>query len=100
MTRNELIESLADEFELTKSSARELVDRVFEKIAEAAHQGEEVAIFGFGKFKVVERPARTGRNPQTGEAIKIAAKKVLKFEAAKAMKESLNTKRSGRKKVA
>jgi DNA-binding protein HU-beta len=80
--------------------ARELVDRVFEKITDAANSGDEVAIFGFGKFKVVERQARTGRNPQTGAAVKIAAKKVLKFEAAKAMKEGLNTKKRARKKAA
>ena len=76
MNKNELIESLAEELELTKTYARELVDRVFEKITDAANGGEEVAIFGFGKFKVVERQARTGRNPQTGAAVKIAAKKV------------------------
>lgn len=97
MNKNDLIESLAEEFELTKTYARELVDRVFEKITDATNGGEEVAIFGFGKFKVVERKARTGRNPQTGATVKIAAKKVLKFEAAKAMKEGLNKKRGGRK---
>ena len=90
MNKNDLIESLAEEFEMTKSLARDLVDTIF----------QEVAIFGFGKFKVVERGARKGRNPQTGEAIKIAAKKNLKFEAAKAMKESLNTKKRSRKKAA
>ena len=100
MNKNELIESLAEEFELTKSYARHLVDSVFQKITDAARQGEEVAIFGFGRFKVVERGARKGRNPRTGEAVKIAAKKVLKFEAAKAMKEGLNTKKRGRRKVA
>ena len=100
MNKNDLIESLAEEFELTKSYARDLVDRVFEKISEAAHAGEEVALFGFGKFKVVERAPRKGRNPQTGESVKIPARKVLKFEAAKAMKEGLNTKRRARKKAA
>ena len=63
MNKNDLIESLAEEFELTKSYARELVDRVFEKITEAAHNGEEVGLFGFGKFKVVERQARKGAIP-------------------------------------
>jgi DNA-binding protein HU-beta len=98
MNKNDLIESMSEEFELTRSYARDLVDRVFEKMTEAANQGEEVAIHGFGKFKVVERGARKGRNPQTGEAVKIAARKVLKFEAAKAMKEGLNTKGRARKK--
>ena len=67
-------------------------------MSEAANQGEEVAIHGFGKFKVVERSARKGRNPRTGEAVKIAARKVLKFEAAKVMKEGLDTKRRTRNK--
>ncbi len=100
MNKNDLIESIAEDFELTKSYARDLVDSVFQKITDAANQGDEVAIFGFGRFKVVERGARRGRNPRTGEAGKIAAKKVLKFEAAKAMKEGLNTKRRTRRKAA
>jgi DNA-binding protein HU-beta len=100
MNKNDLVESLAEEFELTKSYARDLVDRVFEKITEAANTGEEVAIFGFGRFKVVERGARTGRNPRTGETVKIPPRKVLKFEAAKAMKENLNIKRRPRRKAA
>ena len=100
MNKNDLIESLAEEFELTKSYARDLIDSVFQKITDAANQGEEVALFGFGRFKVVERGARKGRNPRTGETVKIAAKKVLKFEAAKAIKEGLNTKRRGRRKAA
>src|SRR5919107_326217 len=99
MNTNDLIESLAEEFELTRSYARDIVDSIFQQITDAANQGEEVAIFGFGRFKVVERGARKGRNPRTGEAVKIAAKKVLKFEAAKAMKEGLNTKRRARRKV-
>jgi DNA-binding protein HU-beta len=100
MNKNDLVESLAEEFGLTKTYARDLVDRVFETITEAAHTGEEVAIFGFGRFKVVERGARTGRNPRTGETVKIPPRKVLKFEAAKAMKESLNIKRRPRRKAA
>ncbi len=98
MNKNELIEVLAEEHELTKSFARDLVDSVFQKITDSVQNGEEVAIFGFGKFKVVERGARKGRNPQTGEAIKIAASKNLKFESAKSLKETLNTKRRSRKK--
>jgi DNA-binding protein HU-beta len=100
MNKNDLVESLTEEFELTKTYARDLVDRVFETITEAAHAGEEVAIFGFGKFKVVARGARTGRNPRTGETVKIPPRKVLKFEAAKAMKEGLNIKRRPRRKAA
>src|SRR5918997_6694572 len=99
MNKNDLIASLIDEHDLTKAFARDLVDSVFESIANAAQKGEEVSIFGFGKFRVTERGARKGRNPQTGEPIKIAASKRLKFDAARAMKASLNAKRRGRKKA-
>jgi DNA-binding protein HU-beta len=99
MNKNDLVETLAEEHELTKSFARILVDSVFQQISDAANKGEEVSIFGFGKFKVVERQARKGRNPRTGEAIKIAATKRLKFETAKSMKATLNPKRRSRKKA-
>jgi DNA-binding protein HU-beta len=98
MNKNELIEFIAEEHELTKSFARDVVENIFQAIADSVQKGEEVAIFGFGKYKMVERGARKGRNPQTGEAIKIAASKNVKFEAAKTLKESLNTKRRARKK--
>ena len=99
MNKNDLIETLADQHELTKTFARDLVDSVFQTITEAAHRGEEVAIFGFGRFRVAERQARKGRNPRTGEAIKIAASKNLKFDAARSLKSTLNAKRRGRKKA-
>jgi DNA-binding protein HU-beta len=97
MNKNELIEQISKEYELTKTFARDLIENVFESISDAVHKGEEVAIFGFGKFKLAERKARKGRNPQTGEAIKIAASKNVKFEQAKALKERVNTKRKARK---
>lgn len=99
MNKNDLVDTLAQEHELTRTFARELVDSLFQTIADAAQKGEEVSIFGFGRFRVAERGARKGRNPQTGEAIKIAASKNLKFDAARAMKASLNTKRRARKKA-
>ena len=97
MNKTDLVESLAEEHELTKSFARELVDGVFERIVEAARKGEEVALFGFGKFKIAERAARKGRNPRTGEAVKIAASKSLKFTPARSLKTSLNAKKRGKK---
>ena len=99
MNKNDLIEALAEEHELTKSFARDLVESVFQTITDAALKGEEVSIFGFGRFRVAERAARKGRNPQTGESIKIAASRNLKFESARAMKASLNAKRRARKKA-
>lgn len=98
MNKNDLVEMLAEEHDLTKTFAREVVDSVFQSITDAAQKGEEVSIFGFGRFRVAERAARKGRNPQTGEALKIAASKRLKFEQARAMKATLNTKRRARKK--
>ena len=97
MNRNELVERFAEQHELTKSYARELVDSVFETITSAAQAGEEVSLFGFGRFKVVERAARKGRNPRTGEAVKIAASKNLKFTPARSLKTSLNAKRRSKK---
>jgi len=99
MNKNDLTDILAQEHELTRTFARDVVETVFRTIADAAQQGEEVSIFGFGKFRVTERGARKGRNPQTGESIKIAASKNLKFDAASAMKASLNAKRRGRKRA-
>ncbi len=97
MTKNELAGRLAEEHELPKGMARNLVESVFQMISDAAQRGEEVSLFGFGRFKVAERAARKGRNPQTGEAVKIAASKNLKFTPARSLKTSLNTKRKSRR---
>ena len=97
MNKNDLVDRIAEEHELTKSFARELVDNVFGMITTAAQSGEEVALVGFGKFKVTERAARKGRNPRTGEAVKIAASKSLKFSPSRQLKVSLNAKRKARK---
>ncbi len=99
MNKNDLVDQLAQEHELTKSFARELVDSVFGMISTAAQKGEEVSLFGFGRFKVADRAARKGRNPRTGEAVKIAASKNLKFTPARSLKTSLNAKRRSSKKA-
>ena len=90
MTTNDLIDALAAQAGATRAEAKKLVDGVFGAIMDAASKGEEVAINGFGKFKVKASPARDGRNPATGETIKIAASKKLTFAAAKAVKDRLN----------
>jgi DNA-binding protein HU-beta len=87
---NELSDRIATETQLNKDDARKIVDAVFAAIGEAAARGEEVALAGFGKFKVTDRPEREGRNPSTGAAIKIAASKKLGFTPAKAIKDRLN----------
>ena len=73
----------------TKKDAQAAVDCVFSSITNALENGDSVSLIGFGTFKVTERKARKGRNPQTGEEIYIAASKVPKFVAGKALKEAV-----------
>jgi DNA-binding protein HU-beta len=90
MNNAELAERIAETNELTKADARKIVDAVFAAIADAAAAGDEIALNGFGKFKVKDSAAREGRNPSTGETIQIAASKKLGFTPAKAVKDRLN----------
>jgi DNA-binding protein HU-beta len=90
MNNADLAEKLAEANGLSKIDARKIVDGVFAAIADAAAQGDEIALNGFGKFKVKASAEREGRNPSTGAAIKIAASKKLTFAAAKAVKDRLN----------
>ncbi|MDR6708729.1 MULTISPECIES: HU family DNA-binding protein [Novosphingobium] len=90
MNNSDLADKLAASQGITKADARKYVDAVFAAIADAAAEGEEVSLNGFGKFKVKESAAREGRNPATGDTIQIAASKKLGFTAAKAVKDKLN----------
>ena len=90
MNTTDLIEKLAVAQGLTKVAAKAIVDDVLQAITEAAAAGEDVNFPGFGKFKVQERAAREGRNPQTGGTVQIAASKKLAFQPAKALKDKLN----------
>ena len=90
MNNSDLADSLAADHGITKADARKLVDDVFVAIAEAAARGDEIALNGFGKFKVKDSPAREGRNPSTGATIQIAASKKVAFTPAKALKDKLN----------
>ncbi|MFI4974783.1 MAG: HU family DNA-binding protein [Caulobacterales bacterium] len=90
MTISELIDHIAADAKVTKAQAKSLIDSVFGAIHHAAGRGAEVSIPGFGKFKVQHKPARTGRNPRTGAAVKIAASKKVVFQPAKALKEHVN----------
>ena len=90
MNISDLVSYVADQDgKITKTQAKALVDSVFAAITSAAVKGEEVSLPGFGKFKVQNKPARTGRNPSTGAAIQIAASKKLVFQPAKALKDTL-----------
>lgn len=81
MNKGELIEQVAKECGMGKADAERVVASVFGTIAIAIKAGDKVALPGFGTFSVAERAAREGRNPKSGEPIKIAAKKVVKFKA-------------------
>lgn len=89
MNKNEFISAVALEAGVTKEKAAKCFEAMVATIAESMKKGEEVALAGFGKFEVKERPAREGVNPATGEKIQIAASKTVGFKAAKAMKEQL-----------
>jgi DNA-binding protein HU-beta len=89
-TTTEIADKLAAEHSLSKAQAKTIVESVFQQISTAARSGAETSIPGFGKFKVKDTPAREGRNPSTGAAIKIAASKKLSFAPAKAIKDALN----------
>ena len=89
MKKKELIEKIAEEAGVSEGEAQRYFE-VFERVVtEALKSGEEVRITGFGKFSVRERKAREGRNPQTGEKMKIAAQKVPAFSAGNALKEAI-----------
>lgn len=89
MRTNDLIAAVADKTGTTKKVAEEIIKTFLNEASDALAKGEEVDLHGFGKFKLKERAARQGRNPQTGEAITIAASKGVGFAAAKALKDRL-----------
>ncbi len=88
MNKGDLISEVAKVVS-TKKEAQEAVDCVFSSITKAMKTGDTVTLVGFGTFKVVERKARKGRNPQTGEEIKIKASKTAKFTPGKSLKEAI-----------
>ena len=91
MNKSGLIEKIAIlEDVASKAAAGRIVDALFEAISTTLAAGEEVAIAGIGTFHVVDRNAREGRNPQTGETIQIPAKRVAKFRAGKKLKDAVN----------
>ena len=88
MNKAQLIDEVA-KVTCTKKEAEVAVDATLSAIQKALKKGDSVTLVGFGTFGVTKRKARTGRNPQTGAAIKIAAKKVVKFRVAKAAKDAI-----------
>lgn len=90
MNKTELIDAVADSADLPKASATRAVDALFAAVSASLKKGDQVSLVGFGTFLVRERAARTGRNPRTGEEIKIQASKVPAFKAGKALKDAVN----------
>jgi len=87
MTKTELIQALASETKLEKKAARVFLEGLTRIVEKQIKKGGEVPLKGLGKFKVVRRKARMGRNPATGEPIKIPAKTVVRFTVARALKD-------------
>lgn len=90
MNKGDLINKVAEDANLTKAQASDAVNSVVDAISGALKGGDKVTLIGFGTFSTNERPARTGRNPQTGATIKIAAKTNVKFKAGKELTEAVN----------
>lgn len=89
MNKSELIKQIADRAGLSQAKAGDALDAFCASVIDALSQGGEVAIIGFGTFKVSDRAERMGRNPQTGEAVLIPASRVPKFSAGKALKDAV-----------
>lgn len=81
MNKGELVDAMASEAKITKADAQRALEAFLNVTAKTLKKGDKVTLVGFGTFSVAKRAARTGRNPQTGKEIKIAAKKVAKFKA-------------------
>lgn len=90
MNRVELVAEVAKKADLSKKDAEAAVKSVFDAIADALADGDKVQLIGFGTFDVAERAAREGRNPRTGETMKIEASKAPRFKAGKALKDRIN----------
>jgi DNA-binding protein HU-beta len=90
VNKQELIENIAESADITKASAGRALDSMIESITGSLKGGDSVVLVGFGTFSVRDRAARTGRNPQTGAEIQIAAARVPAFKAGKALKDAVN----------
>ena len=90
MNKSELVEAIAKSADISKASAEKALDGALNAIKGTLRKGSSVTLVGFGTFRVGKRAARTGRNPRTGEAIKIKAARVPRFSAGKALKNAVN----------
>ena len=90
MNKGDLINRIAENADITKAQATDALNAVLDGVSEALEDGDKVTLIGFGTFSVSHRDARTGRNPQTGEKIRIAAKNVVKFKPGKELTGKVN----------
>ncbi|GGE85150.1 DNA-binding protein HU-beta [Pseudoalteromonas sp. MEBiC 03607] len=90
MNKSQLIDQIAADADISKAAAGRALDSFIEAVSGALKDGDSVALVGFGTFSVRERAARSGRNPQTGETIQIAAANIPSFKAGKALKDAVN----------
>jgi DNA-binding protein HU-beta len=97
MNKSELIDAVATKTEMTKAAAGRAVEAVLETISETVAKNDSVAVIGFGTFEARKRAARNGKNPKTGEVIKIAATTVPAFKPGKAFKDKVAAKKAKKK---
>lgn len=90
MNKAEFVGAVADAADMTKADAERAVEAVFKVVKKALKSGDSISLVGFGTFSVRKRAARTGRNPRTGDTIKIKASKVPAFKAGKGLKDAIN----------
>ena len=89
MNKNELIDQIAESADISKKEAGDALQGFMDAVTNTMKKGDKLSLIGFGTFSVSERSARTGRNPQTGKEMKIAAKKVVKFKAGSKLAEAV-----------
>jgi len=90
MNKTELINQIAESAEISKKEAGDVLQSFIMAITDTLEKGDKLQLIGFGTFSVTNRAARNGRNPQTGKAIKIPAKKVVKFKVGEKLSEAVN----------
>ncbi|SFM95905.1 HU family DNA-binding protein [Dokdonella immobilis] len=90
MNKAEFVGAVSDAADMTKADAERAVEAVFKVVKKALKSGDSISLVGFGTFSVRKRAARTGRNPRTGDTIKIKASKVPAFKAGKGLKDAIN----------
>jgi DNA-binding protein HU-beta len=90
MNKQQLVQKIAQEAQITKTSATAAIDSFFDGVTKALKKGQPITFVGFGTFKTANRKARLARNPQTGAEVKVPKRRVVRFNAGKALKSAVN----------